>query len=461
MAGGPIGSGMDRLHTRAAIIATGDELAIGQALNTNTMWLADRLMAAGIETVEHVILGDDRGAVAAAIGRLAGAAPLVVVTGGLGPTLDDVTRDALATAAGEEMVLDEAAVAAIGARLRRVGREMTEYQRMQAMRPRSAVCLPNDNGTAPGLHMVVRGGGGGGGAEVFCLPGPPRELKPMFEREVLPRLRPDPGRTSRTLVLHAAGIFEAEAADRLGELMDRGRNPLVGITVSGGGLAIRIRAAGAAGEGLDRALAETGVLVRERLGPYIYGSGDETLESVVLGELRRAGATLACVESCTGGGLGAAVTRVAGASDVFLGGWVTYSNDLKERLVGVPADLLRRHGAVSEPVARAMAVGGLERSGAGFCLSVTGIAGPGGGTEEKPVGTVYIGLARRLDGAAAGAVVRRFRITGDRDDVRERSVRTALVMLLLALRSPGSLEGPGAIPLAWEVRGRSGGAPGG
>jgi len=445
---------MDRLHTRAAVVATGDELAIGQSLNTNTMWIADRLMAAGIETVEHVVLGDDRAAVAAAIRRLAGEVPLVIVTGGLGPTADDVTRDALAEAAGEELVLDEGALAAIGGRLRGLGREMTAYQRMQAMRPRSAACLPNDNGTAPGLHMVV--GGGGAGADVFCLPGPPREMKPMFERDVLPRLRPDPARTARTRVLHAAGIFEAEAAARLGELMDRGRNPLVGITVSAGGLAVRIRAVGEAGEGgeaLERSLEATAGAVRRRLGPYIYGEGEETLESVVVAALRRAGRTLACVESCTGGGLGAAVTRVPGSSDVFVGGWVTYSNAMKERLVGVPAEVLRENGAVSEPTARAMAVGGLERSGADLCVSITGIAGPGGGSAAKPVGTVCVGLARRESGGPA-VTVRRLLISGEREDVRERSVRTALMMVLLAVRDgPGALEGSMRLPLAWEAPG--------
>lgn len=444
---------MERVHTRAGIIATGDELAIGQSLNTNTMWLADRLMAAGVETVEHVVLGDDRAAVAAAIRRLARAVPLVIVTGGLGPTLDDVTRQALGDAMGEEMVEDAGALEAIAAKLRARGREMTPYQWMQALRPKGAVCLRNDEGTAPGLHGVVRGAEGeeGGGADVFCLPGPPREMRPMYEREVAPRLRVDPGRVTRTLVLHVTGMLEAEAAVRLGELMDRSRNPLVGITVSRGGLAVRIRGWGADQAAVEREVARTGEAVRERLGPYVFAEGGETLEGVVVMELRRAGRRLACVESCTGGGLGAAVTRVAGASDVFVGGWVTYSNQLKERLIGVPGDLLRRHGAVSSEVARAMAEGGLERSGATDCLSITGVAGPGGGSAEKPVGTVYVGLARAQAAGGAATEVRRFSIAGTREDVRERSVRVALSMLLFALRGDGG--GTGGIPeLGWEIR---------
>ncbi len=193
-----------RHHTHAAVIATGDELALGQALNTNSMWIADRLWAAGVEVVEHVTIGDDREALAGAIRRLAMRAPLVVVTGGLGPTLDDVTREALADVLREDLVVDQRALDRLEARYRARGRELPEIQRGQAMRPRSAVCLDNDQGTAPGLYVALPGAGPGDESDVFCLPGPPAEMKPIVERELIPRLRHEPGWRVRTRFLHTA-----------------------------------------------------------------------------------------------------------------------------------------------------------------------------------------------------------------------------------------------------------------
>lgn len=452
---------MPPYHTHAAIVATGDELAIGQSLNTNSRWLADRLMGLGIETVEHVIVGDDAARLAATLRRLTAELPLVIVTGGLGPTLDDVTRDALADVMGDTLVTDEASLAAIERRFAARGRTLTDNQRLQALRPSRATSLPNDVGTAPGLYGAVGGSGGEEGADVFCLPGPPRELRPMFERDVLPRLRPDPARIVRTRLLHLIGIGEGDAAARLGDLMARTRSPLVGITAAGAILTIRIRAAAPSETEAEAHLDAAERQVRDALGAFIFGRGDQTLEGVVLDLMRSRARTLATVESCTGGGLGALITRVPGASDVLLGGWVTYSNELKRRQVGVPADLLAAHGAVSDPVARAMAAGGLERSGATDCLSITGIAGPGGGTEFKPVGTVYIGRAWRdptSPGAPVATEARRFLISGDRDDIRDRSARLALAMLYFALtpspQAPSSTPAsapPRAPTLLWEV----------
>ncbi len=457
---------MPPYHTHAAIVATGDELAIGQSLNTNSRWLADRLMGLGIETVEHVIVGDDAARLAATLRRLTAELSLVIVTGGLGPTLDDVTRDALAEVMGDTLITDEASLAAIERRFASRGRTLTDNQRLQALRPSRAVSLPNDVGTAPGLYGVVGGSGGGGGegtgeeggADVFCLPGPPRELRPMFERDVLPRLRPDPARAVRTRLLHLIGIGEGDAAARLGDLMARTRSPLVGITAAGAVLTVRLRAVAPHETEAEAHLDAAERQVRDALGAFIFGRGDQTLEGVVLDLMRSRARTLATVESCTGGGLGALITRVSGASDVLLGGWITYSNELKQQQVGVPPDLLAAHGAVSDPVARAMAAGGLERSGATDCLSITGIAGPGGGTESKPVGTVYIGRAWREPSSPSAPIAteaRRFLISGDRDDVRDRSARLALAMLYFALTpaaaDPAAPTPPRAPTLLWEL----------
>lgn len=423
---------MSREHLTAAILAIGDEITLGQTLDTNSRWLADRLMAVGIVTVEHVTVPDDAAATAHAIRRLAAAADLVVSTGGLGPTLDDLTREALAMAMGVTLEEDAVALQQIQSWFARSSRAMPEVNRVQALRPEGAESLENTAGTAPGLAGTV------GEASVFCLPGPPREMREMFERSVAARLRP-PGAAVHTRFLHCFGLGESEMATRLGELMDRERDPLVGTTASGGVVTCRIRSAaggGVPGVGGD-AVAETERLIHERLDPYVFGADGETLAAVVLGLLRARGERLAVVESCTGGLLGQMITEVPGSSDVFVGGWITYTNEMKEREVGVPASLFAPGGpgAVSRECVEAMARGGLQRSGAGHCLAITGVAGPVGGSADKPVGTVWIGRA-----APEGVESRRFLFTGDRAGIRDWSAKSALAMLRFALIGAGQLR---------------------
>lgn len=423
-------------HDRAAIVAIGDELTLGQSLDTNSRLLADRLVSLGITPVEHVTLPDDEARITKTLRRLVELVPLVIVTGGLGPTDDDLTREALAAAMGEPLVEDEQVLATLRERLARRGRALTDALRRQAQRPRSAVCLPNDVGTAPGLHARLAGGG----TDVFCLPGPPGELLPIFERDVLPLLRPDPDGGIVTWFIHTIGLAESDAAARLGALMDRSRDPLVGITASGTVLTVRIRSARAGGAGV----AGTADRVRAALDPYVFAEGDATAEGELIDRLGAARQSLVVVESCTGGLLGEMLTRVPGSSDVFLGGWITYSNRMKHEQVGVHTDLLDQFGAVSEPVAVAMARGGMDRSGADHALAITGIAGPGGGSAEKPVGTVWIARASRIGRADA----RRFVIPGGREDVRLRSARLAVAMLLMGLGG----HPVGEPPLLWQVR---------
>jgi nicotinamide-nucleotide amidase len=268
-------------------------------------------------------------------------------------------------------------------------------------------------------------------------------MKPMFEAAVVPALRAPSGRVVVTRALHTFGLGESDLAARLGELMERGRNPLVGTTVRAGVVTCRVRYEGPAA---TDPTGETERAIRERLGAYVFGEGDETLASVVLSLLRSRGLTLATVESCTGGLLGGALTAIAGSSDVYLGGWVTYANEMKVGEVGVPPEILgiaragerpvaQAPGAVSREAAEAMARGGLERSGAGVCVSVTGIAGPGGGSAEKPVGTVWIGVAT---GGAVAA--RRFLFPGSREQVRVLSVNSALATIRLVLLGEGTIE---------------------
>jgi nicotinamide-nucleotide amidase len=283
---------------------------------------------------------------------------------------------------------------------------------------------------------------------MFCLPGPPIEMHAMFDAHVVPLLRPDTSRRVLTRFVHLTGIGEGDAGVKLGDLMDRARNPLVGITVGGSVLTCRVRYEGALSADAAAAQVEDTVKgIRARLGDFVFGEGDDTLAGVILEAMKTRGSTLATVESCTGGLLAGAITDVPGSSAVFVGGFLTYSNELKEKLVGVSEGDLRIHGAVSDAVARAMAVGGLERTGATNCLAVTGIAGPDGGTPEKPVGTVFIAHAWRAESGETKLDTRRFYAPGPREEVRRRSVFAALQMLRLSLIR----EDPRGQRLLWEM----------
>lgn len=447
---------MASFHTRAAIISIGDEIVLGQSLDTNSKWLSDRLMQLGVTSVEHTTVADDLDAIVAAFRRLSHRADLVISTGGLGPTLDDLTRQALARLLGEELIMDHTALDAIRTRLEKGGRKMSDAQKIQACRPTSARAIPNAFGTAPGLRATFTNPTAPGnsptppdpGADIYCLPGPPGELKPMFETHVLPLLRIDPSRLVLTRFVHLAGLAESDAGVKLGDLMDRSRNPLVGITASGSILTCRVRYEGdLPRDRAEAAMDATCGAIRARLGEYVFGEGNETLGAVLLRELTSRTRTVATVESCTAGLLGAALTDTPNSSVIFLGGFLTYSNELKEKLVGVSAPDLRLHGAVSDPVARAMALGGLQRTGATDCLAITGVAGPDGGTPDKPVGTVYIAHAWRAGSAEPRLDVRRFLFPGTRDDVRRRSVMAALQMLRLSFVR----DDPRERKLLWEV----------
>lgn len=422
------GPGWDGVHTAAAVLSTGDEIMLGQLQDTNARWISDRLAQAGVPVVAHMAVGDDLSRLTGAARDLLGRAPLVVMTGGLGPTDGDLTRAALAALVGEALVEDAGALAALRARLEARGRALTDRNRRQASRPESAVCLHNAHGTAPGLRLRV------GDGEVMALPGPPGELRPMFLAHVEPSLRPAVRGGLATTLVHVAGIPESDAAERIADLTARGGQSVVNITASGGVLTVRVRAASAQGPGAARAEAERlAALAGERLSPYVFGRDDQTLQGVLVGRLAAAGERLAVAESCTAGLLGATIASVPGASRVFEGGWVVYSNELKAAQLGVAREVLAQHGAVSEQTASAMAVGALARCGAAHALAVTGIAGPDGGTPEKPVGTVWVAHGRRVAGGAE-VESRRLLIAGDRQDVRERACRAAMSALEMRLR---------------------------
>lgn len=410
-------------HATAAIISIGDELTLGQTLDTNSKWLSDQLVTMGIVPVEHVTVPDDLDAHVATLLRLANKVDVIVCSGGLGPTQDDLTRDALAKAMGDTLIEDPIALSQVEAWYTSRGRVMSANNRLQALRPTRGLVMQNLHGTAPGIAGRIRN------CDVFCLPGPPKEMFPMFEQGVVPRLRLQAGRTMMTRVLHTFGVAESDLAMRLGDLMKRDANPLVGTTASGGVVSIRMRYEGSltpieAGQVLD-SVERT---CRDVAGQFIFGSEKETLASVVVGMLRAQKQTLGTVESCTGGLLGAYLTEIPGSSAAFIGGLVTYTNELKTQLAHVDAANFAEGGpgAVSRETASAMAMGGLRTLGCDHAIAITGIAGPDGGSAAKPVGLVYIARASRSDSEVD---VRGFKMIGDRQNVREWSARTAMAML--------------------------------
>jgi len=407
----------------AIIISIGDELANGQTVDTNSAYLARELAGRGISAVQHVTVGDDQGDIARAIGEAARQVPLVIVTGGLGPTADDLTRQGLAQAmGGVPLRLNEPCLADIAERFRRMNRPMADANRVQAMVPEGADALRNDVGTAPGLHARI------GNADIYIMPGVPSEMRWMFQNVIGPRLPVREGvRLHR--ILHTFGEGESNIGVLIEDLMRRGSNPTVGTTVAAGLVSVRVVTHA---DTMDHARDESECVMcelRRRLGDLVVGEDEQTLPAVVGGLLLGRGQTLATAESCTGGLLGELITDVSGSSAYYLGGVVSYANAVKESLLGVESALLAAHGAVSEPVARAMAEGVRRRLGSDWGVSITGVAGPGGGTAEKPVGLVWLSVS-------GPESTRAWKLTwpgGSREIVRLRAALAALNYMRLAL----------------------------
>ena len=409
----------------AETIAVGSELLLGGRLDTNSLFIADRLAACGIELRYKTTVGDDLSDIVAVLKTALRRARVVILTGGLGPTIDDLTREAVAQATGHRLSRRKAALDGMIARLVEWGRTPTATQCRQAMIPARAELLFNPVGTAPGFSLVWKG------TFLAALPGVPREMEPMVRDGVLPQLQAWM-RTQKRLsaspmirrVLHTSGVPESIVDQALVGLVPKGCTIQLGIYASP--MEVMVSLTGPAGaEGavtIEQLLKEA----KTRLGDIVYGEEDETMESVVGRLLNEQQLTLAVAESCTGGLIGHRLTQVPGASTYVDRVAVTYSNRAKVEMLGVPSGLLERHGAVSADVAAAMARGIRERSGASVGVSVTGIAGPGGATESKPVGLVYVGL----DGGPGEAMTKEFRFHGgDRTVIKQRSSQAALDLL--------------------------------
>ena len=410
---------------RAEVVAIGDELVHGFRQDSNSRWLAGQLEANGALVERFTVVGDGPEALASALTDACARADLVLVTGGLGPTRDDRTREVVAKLCGGPLWFDEGSWQRISRMLRDLGRDVPESNRLQAEFPPDAVVIENPVGTAPGFRVRLDR------AQLFCMPGVPREMRSMTESAVLPYLQALPGRMPTVQhVMRVVGPGEAKLGELLAEFMVAGRHPAVGITASMGQLTIRIVARDADGLQAKAFCEATAAEIRPLLGDWLVSEDGRDLPEQVVDLLRRSGQTLALAESCTGGLASSRLVAISGASEVFRGGVVAYSLDSKKALLGVEQQLLDEHGAVSEPVAAVMARAIKERLGANLGLAVTGIAGPAGGLPGKPVGTVCFGFSgpttERVWTAQLPALGRTF--------VRERSLLELWMAVLGELR---------------------------
>ncbi|HEX4792625.1 MAG TPA: nicotinamide-nucleotide amidohydrolase family protein [Humisphaera sp.] len=463
---------------QAIILSIGDELVLGQTVDTNSAWLSQQLAAVGCSAVRHITVGDDKEGIRSAIYDALGECDTLIISGGIGPTQDDLTRQALAKVADVELELNEVWLAKLEDFFKSRGREMPAMNMIQAMIPQGARMIENTCGTAAGIDMTLRryalpedlpsspavskdymeqmfgpspysdmaestkefveqvnASGMNRPTRVFVLPGVPKEMKAMFTLDVLPHIKAaSSGAVILSRTLHTFGLGESAVAEKLGDLMRRDRNPSVGTTVSNGIVSLRINARFPSREEASKQLEETTAACEQALGDLIFGRDEQTLQEVVAALLfdRNKAApgtfTVTTAESCTGGLLAKMLTDVAGSSAYFKVGFITYANEAKTDLLKVDPTHIAGHGAVSVAVAREMAVGSLERGGADVSLAISGIAGPGGGTPEKPVGTVCIALAQKKS-PHPEANARTFILTGDREMIRDRAAKMALTML--------------------------------
>lgn len=406
----------------AEILSIGTELLMGQIANTDAQYISRRLAELGVNLYRHTTVGDNPARVKEALGEAIARADIVITTGGLGPTEDDLTKEMVAEFFGLPMEMHAPSLEALTERMNRLGREITPNNYKQAMMPRGAIVMPNLRGTAPGAIVES------GQKAVAILPGPPHEMQDMFERQLAPYLHARTGVRIDSRFLHVCGIGESSLETLLLDLF-HSENPTLALYCGAGEVQARLSARVGANEDSAPLLDPLEKEIRRRAGRAVYGEGRNlTLAAAVVNALRAAGKTVACAESLTGGMLASRLVDVPGASSVLGEAYVTYSNEAKMRLLGVSKDTLRQFGAVSAQCAREMAEGARLAAGADFALSTTGIAGPDGGTPEKPVGLVYVGVA-----STSGCEVQELHLRGERDWIRELTCVNALNALRLTL----------------------------
>lgn len=414
----------------AEIIAVGSEmLGIGR-IDTNSLYLTSELNKLGIEVVAKCVIGDDRNRLADAIRLSLSRSPVLIISGGLGPTEDDLTREAVAQALDRKLVFSADIGRWLEGRFAQARRKMAEVNKRQAFLVEGAEALPNDRGTAPGQWVEDSG------AVAMLLPGPPHELQAMFERQCLPRLsRIAPRHVIRTVFLRIAGMGESDLDQLIAPVYRNYENPATTILAANGDLQVHLRARCASAAEADALLAEVAAPIEALLGDRVYSRDGSSLEAVVGDMLCKSGATVSVAESCTGGMLGERFTSVSGSSAYFVGGFVTYTNAMKIELLGVSPEILAEFGAVSRETAEAMALGARRRTGSTYAISVTGVAGPDSGGDAAPVGTVYVAVA---DPAGVHVTTRRF--LGDRQRIRIFTAQMALDTLRRRMLSRAQIE---------------------
>jgi nicotinamide-nucleotide amidase len=412
----------------AEIIAIGSELLTPQRMDTNSLAVTESLNSLGVEVVTKQVIGDDRQRLAEAIRTAVKRSDVVVLIGGLGPTEDDVTRDAAAAALGKKLALSLEQESVLINRFRQINRPMAPNNIRQAYLLEGAEAMGNPHGTAPGQFLSTDRGA------LAMLPGPPRELMPMLANELIPRLRPViPPQIIRERTFRITGIGESDLDALIAPVYTKYKNPAATVLSSPGDLTVSLRAITSTEAEAVRLLREVGNAIASLLGERVYSEDPkEGLERVVGRLLRKERATVASAESCTGGLIASRLTEHGGSSDFFVAGYVTYTDKQKQEVLGVPKQLIEKHTAVSEPVAGAMAEGARQRSGAKYAISSTGYAGPAGGTERDPPGTVYLGIAGPEE-----TRVLRIRYGSDRDRVRALATQAALDLLRKALLHAG------------------------
>ncbi|MFV9671934.1 MAG: competence/damage-inducible protein A [Acidimicrobiia bacterium] len=403
------------------ILAVGTELLLGQIVNSNATRIGERLADAGLDHFQQTVVGDNETRIAAAIDAACYRADALIITGGLGPTKDDLTREAIARAAGVEMIFDAGQAERLRERWTSSGRVMPESNLQQAERPSGSELIENPKGTAPGIRLRLAD------TWVFALPGVPAEMIPMLENSVIPFLRGDDDGAVVSRLLRTWGESESAIGERLGDLYDASTNPTIAFLASGGEIKIRITAKAETRDEASALIAPIEATVRERLGKRIFGVDDDTVEVVVLRMLEERGWSLGTAESATGGLVAGRITSVPGASRVFRGSIVSYAAEIKESLLEVPGSLIEEHGVVSEPVAVAMADGARGRLEADVVVSVTGSAGPD--PQDKPVGTVVVAVV-----TPENSRVRTLTLPGDRERVRTFASTAALQLLRMSLQ---------------------------
>jgi len=403
----------------AEIIAVGSEMLTPERVDTNSLYLTAELNSLGVEVAAKCVIGDDRDRLAEAVRQALERSAMVILSGGLGPTEDDITREAVAQALGRRLVFQDEIAEALAQRFARARRKMAEINKRQAFLIEGAAMLSNDRGTAPGQWVEESG------RVVMLLPGPPHELKSMFEQQCRPRLeRIVPPMAIRTLFLRVTGMAESDLDQLISPVYKKYTNPATTILAANGDLQIHLRARCATAAEADALLAEVGGPIGLLLGDRIYSRNGDALEAVVGEMLRKLRATVSVAESATGGLLGDRFTSVPGSSDYFIGGLITYTNEMKMELLGVPPEILAEFGAVSKECAEAMAIGARRRTNSTYALSITGVAGPDSGGEKAPVGTMYVGIAD-----AAGTHVAHRQFIGDRTRIRVFTCQMALDVL--------------------------------